>query len=158
MVCTPHCNPYQVYNHRTNVLHSSLAPLQSGLPPTSQHPILRPHPHPGYSAPGPTTTYLNSRAICTSPQLLIQERPEAYKSIQAVVDDVEEKPIAERWLCVEAFGDIQGWGSDRKRVECQGMQEGEDWIDLVVAVFGIKLMGVLLLLSTWNRRSELKMI
>jgi len=127
------------------------------LRPCNTH-ILRPRPHPGYSAPGPTTTYLNSRATCTSPQLLIEERPEVYKWIQPVVDDVEDIRIAERWLYIEAFCDIQGWGSYGKQVECQGTREGEGWVDRGVAVFGIELMGVLLLLSTWNRRGELKMI
>ena len=41
-----------------------------------------------------TTTPLNSRIISTDTQLLIVERPESYKSIQAIVDDVKEKRIA----------------------------------------------------------------
>ena len=86
--------------------------------------ILRP---PGYPAPDLTTASLNSHVICTDPQLLIEERPEAYKPIRGVVDDVEEKRIAE---CVAAICDIQGWGSDGKRVECQGTREGEGCVDL----------------------------
>ena len=35
MVCTPLCNPSPVYDHRTNVFDSSLAPPGSGLPPPS---------------------------------------------------------------------------------------------------------------------------
>ncbi|KIM25310.1 hypothetical protein M408DRAFT_10499 [Serendipita vermifera MAFF 305830] len=42
-----------------------------------------------------TTTSLGSCVICTDPDLLVQERPEAYKSVQAVVDDMEEGGIAE---------------------------------------------------------------
>ena len=45
--------------------------------------------------PDLTITSLNSHVICTDPQLFIEERPEAYKSAQAVVDHVEEKRIAE---------------------------------------------------------------
>jgi len=36
-------------------------------------------------APDLTTTSLNLHVICTDPQPLIEERPEAYKLIQAVV-------------------------------------------------------------------------
>jgi len=39
-------------------------------------------------------TPLNSPVICTDTQLFTAERLEAYNSIQAVVDDVEEKRIA----------------------------------------------------------------
>jgi len=45
---------------------------------------------------------------------------------------------------------MQGWGYDGKRVECQGTREGEGRIVLEVAAFGIELIGILLLLSTWN--------
>jgi len=55
--------------------------------------ILQPRLHPGYPATDLTTTSLNSRVICTGPQLLIEEWPDAYKSIEAVVDDVEAKRI-----------------------------------------------------------------
>jgi len=37
----------------------------------------------------------------------------------------EGHELVERYLCVGAFCDIQGWGSDGKRVECQGTREGE---------------------------------
>ena len=60
---------------------------------------------------------------------------------------MEKKWITERWLCVETFGDIQGRGSDGKRIKCQVTREGEGCIDVGVPVFGIELMGVLLLLS-----------
>jgi len=119
MVCTPLCNPFPVYYHYTLKLLYSIAhtvPHGAGrLHPRNPH-ILRPRPHPGYPAPNLTTTSLSSHVICTDPQLLIEERPEAYKSIQ---DDVEEKRTAEG-VCVEAFCDMQGWESDGKRVECQG--------------------------------------
>jgi len=61
--------------------------------------ILLPRPHPRYPASDLTTTSLNSHVICTDPQLLIEERLEAYKSIQAAVDHVEEKRLAEG-VCV----------------------------------------------------------
>jgi len=95
MVCTPLCNPYLFYDHRTNVFDSSLAPHGAGRLHTCNAHILWPHPHPGYPAPDLTTTYLNSHDICTDPQLLIDERPEAYQAIQGVMPDVEEKRIAE---------------------------------------------------------------
>lgn len=41
------------------------------------------------------TTSLGSCVVCTDSELLVQERPEAYKSVQAVVDDMEESGIAE---------------------------------------------------------------
>ncbi|CAG7854470.1 SubName: Full=Uncharacterized protein {ECO:0000313/EMBL:CCA69767.1} [Serendipita indica DSM 11827] len=41
------------------------------------------------------TTALDSYVVCTDPDLLVQERPEAYKSVQAVIDDVEEAGVAE---------------------------------------------------------------
>jgi len=49
--------------------------------PRTAH-IPRPRPYPGYPAPDQTTTSMNSHIICTDPQLLIKERPEACKSIQ----------------------------------------------------------------------------
>jgi release factor H-coupled RctB family protein len=49
------------------------------------------------------TTSLNSHVICTDPQLLIEERPEAYKSIRAVPPDVEEKRIAEGVCMLKPF-------------------------------------------------------
>ena len=90
------------------------------LHPRNAH-ILRQRPHPGYPAPDLTTTSLNSHVICTDPQLLVEERPEAYKSIQAVVDDVEEKRIAEGVCVLRPFvtykaGDPTGSGlSARER-------------------------------------------
>jgi hypothetical protein len=104
-------------------MHSIAHSLPHGagrLHPRNAH-ILRPRPHPGYPAPDLTTTSLNSHVICTDPQLLIEERPEAYKSIQAVVDDVEEKRIAEGVCVLKPFvtykaGDPTGSGlSARER-------------------------------------------
>ena len=63
------------------------------LHPRTAH-ILRPRPHPGYPAPDLTATSLHTYVICTDPQLLVEVRPEAYKSVQAVAG-VEEKRIAE---------------------------------------------------------------
>jgi len=57
-------------------------------------------------------------------------------------------------LLVEDFCEKQGWGSDGKWVEFQGTRDGERCVDPGVAVFGIDPMGVLLLLSTWNKRNE----
>jgi len=127
-VYTPLCNPPPIYEHYILQLSYSVAhslPHEPGrLHPRNAH-ILRP---PGYPAPDLTTTSLTSHVICTDLQL-IEERPEAPKPIQGVVDDVDEKRIAE---CVEAICDIQGWGSDGKRVECQGTREGEGCVDLGV--------------------------
>jgi len=53
--------------------------------------LLRPRPDPGHPAPDLTITSLNSHVICTGPQLLIEGPFEADKSIQAVVEHVEEK-------------------------------------------------------------------
>ena len=36
-----------------------------------------------------TTTSLGSTVICTDPDLLLEERPEAYKDVACVVDDME---------------------------------------------------------------------
>ena len=102
MVCNPLYSFARLDDHCTLKLIYSIAhslPHGAGrLHPRNAH-ILRPRAHPGYPAPDLTTTSLNSHVICTDPQLLIEERPEAYKSIQAVVDDVEEKRIAEG-VCV----------------------------------------------------------
>ena len=138
MVGTPVCNPYLVYDHRTNIFDTLLAPPRSKPPPPRNAHILPPRPHPGYPTPDLTTTSLNSHVTCTGPQLLIEERPEPYKSTQGVVDDVEEKRTAEG----EAFCDIQGWGSDGNRVEYQGTREGEGCVSVGVAVFEIELMDV----------------
>jgi len=149
-VYTPLCNPSPVYDHYILRLSYSVAhslPHGLGHPhPRNAH-VFRP---PGHPARDLTTTSLNSHVICTDPQLLIGERPEAYKPIQGVVDDVDEKRIPD---CVEAICGIQGWGSDGKRVECQGTREGEGCVDSGVGVFGNGVMGVLLL---WKRRSELR--
>ena len=53
---------------------------------------------------------MNPHVICTDPQHLIEERPEAYKSIQ--VGDVAEG------VCVVRLG-------IRLRPECQGTREGD---------------------------------
>ena len=98
MVCTPLCNHFPVYYHHALKLIFSIAhtvPHGAGrLHPRNAH-ILRPRPRPGYPAP---TTSLNSHVIYAGPQLLIEERPEAYQSIQGVVD-VAEKRTAEG-VCV----------------------------------------------------------
>lgn len=39
------------------------------------------------------TTSLGSQVVCTDPNLLIEEMPEAYKDIQCVVDDIEDQGI-----------------------------------------------------------------
>lgn len=82
-----------------------------------------------------TITSLNSRVICTDPQLLIEERPEAYKSIQSVVDDLEGKGVAEGVCVLRPFvtykvGDASGNGlSARERerekaARMKGMTKG----------------------------------
>ncbi|CCO32006.1 tRNA-splicing ligase RtcB homolog 1 [Rhizoctonia solani AG-1 IB] len=45
------------------------------------------------NVPG-TTTNLGSEVVCTDSTLMIEERPEAYKGIQAVVDDLEKRGCA----------------------------------------------------------------
>ena len=40
-----------------------------------------------------TTTSLGSEVVCLDPDLLIEERPEAYKDVQCVVDDMEEQSV-----------------------------------------------------------------
>jgi hypothetical protein len=124
MVCIPAYNAslpddYRALKRTYPIAHS--LPHGAGrLHPRNAH-ILRPRPHPGYPAADLTTTSLNSHVICTDPQLLIEERPEAYKSIQAVVDDVEEKRIAEGVCVLRPFvtykaGDPTGSGlSARER-------------------------------------------
>ncbi|CAE7195787.1 unnamed protein product [Rhizoctonia solani] len=43
--------------------------------------------------PGSTTS-LGSEVVCTDSALMIEERPEAYKGVQAVVDDLEKRGCA----------------------------------------------------------------
>ncbi|KAF8756460.1 tRNA-splicing ligase RtcB [Rhizoctonia solani] len=45
------------------------------------------------NVPG-TTTKLGSEVVCTDPALMIEERPEAYKGVQSVVDDLEKRGCA----------------------------------------------------------------
>lgn len=45
---------------------------------------------------GLTTTLLGSEVVCQDSDLLIEERPEAYKDVQCVVDDMEEKEICRK--------------------------------------------------------------
>ncbi|KAG9105170.1 hypothetical protein FRC07_009544 [Ceratobasidium sp. 392] len=45
------------------------------------------------NVPG-TTTSLGSEVVCTDPALMKEERPEAYKSVQAVVNDLEARGVA----------------------------------------------------------------
>lgn len=40
-----------------------------------------------------TTTSLGSEVICTDPDLLIEEMPDAYKDVGNVVEDMEDKGI-----------------------------------------------------------------
>ncbi len=40
-----------------------------------------------------TTTSLGSEVVCTDPDLLLEERPEAYKDVACVVEDMEEQGI-----------------------------------------------------------------
>lgn len=40
-----------------------------------------------------TTTSLGSEVVCLDPDLLVEERPEAYKDVLCVVEDMEEKNI-----------------------------------------------------------------
>lgn len=40
-----------------------------------------------------TTTSLGSEVICTDPDLLLEERPEAYKDVACVVEDMEGQGI-----------------------------------------------------------------
>ena len=79
--------------------------------------------------------------------------------MQTVVDDVGEKRITEGVYVLRPFVIYKGWGSDGKWVECQGTREGEDVLTYFwMPVQGRCLrerMGILMLLSTWNRRSEL---
>ena len=98
MVCTPICNPSPVYDYCTPKQMYSIPrslPHSSGPSPPSQGPHSPTTPGPDYPAPDLTATSLNSHSIYIGPQLLIEEPPEAYKSIQAVVDGVEEEQNAE---------------------------------------------------------------
>jgi release factor H-coupled RctB family protein len=40
-----------------------------------------------------TTTSLGSEVICTDPDLLVEERPEAYKAVGPVVSDLEQRGL-----------------------------------------------------------------
>lgn len=42
-----------------------------------------------------TTTALGSEVICTDPDLLIEERPEAYKDVTCVVEDMEDQGVCQ---------------------------------------------------------------
>ena len=145
MVCTPLCSPSPVYYHHTNVFDSSLAP-----PPTSQ----RSHSSAtlGPRLPSARLDYHLSELSChlhrpTTP-------PGTARGVQVDASRCGRRrgeTNRQRWLCVGAFCEIQVRGSDGKRVKCQGTREGKGCVDLGVVVFGIKLMGVLLLLYTPNR-------
>ena len=50
-----------------------------------------------------TTTALGSEVVCTDPDLLIEERPEAYKDVQCVVDDMTEKDICKGVVVLRPF-------------------------------------------------------
>ena len=43
-----------------------------------------------------TKTSLGSDVVCTDPNLLLEERPEAYKDVGCVVDDMEDKGICSK--------------------------------------------------------------
>ncbi|KZO93542.1 release factor H-coupled R [Calocera viscosa TUFC12733] len=45
-------------------------------------------------------TALDSHVICEDPELLVEERPEAYKSIECVVSDLEDAGVASRVVCL----------------------------------------------------------
>jgi release factor H-coupled RctB family protein len=49
------------------------------------------------------TTALGSEVVCTDPDLLIEERPEAYKDVQCVVDDMEGKGICKGVVVLRPF-------------------------------------------------------
>lgn len=40
-----------------------------------------------------TTTALGSEVVCTDRDLLIEERPEAYKDVACIVEDLEERGV-----------------------------------------------------------------
>lgn len=82
------CLGYVTYDHCMTLAHS-LAHGAGRLQPRSA-PSLRKG-----NVEQLSTTSLGSYVICTDPELMVQERPEAYKSIQAVVDDMEEAGVAE---------------------------------------------------------------
>jgi release factor H-coupled RctB family protein len=50
-----------------------------------------------------TTTALGSEVVCTDPDLLIEERPEAYKDVLCVVEDMMEKNICEGAVILRPF-------------------------------------------------------
>ncbi|EJU02044.1 release factor H-coupled R [Dacryopinax primogenitus] len=57
-------------------------------------------------------TSLGSEVACEDPELLLEERPEAYKSVECVVGDLEDEGVAERVNAVSDmhesyFGDMQ---------------------------------------------------
>ena len=49
------------------------------------------------------TTALGSEVVCTDPDLLIEERPEAYKDVRCVVEDMEEKNICKGVVVLRPF-------------------------------------------------------
>ncbi|KAG8810095.1 hypothetical protein FRC19_004785 [Serendipita sp. 401] len=61
-----------------------------------------------------TTTSMGSYVVCTDSDLLVQERPEAYKSVQAVVDDMEEFGIAEGVATLRPFVTFKT-GAERRK-------------------------------------------
>jgi release factor H-coupled RctB family protein len=61
-----------------------------------------------------TTTSLGSYVVCTDPELLVQERPEAYKSVQTVVDDMEAAGIAEGVCMLRPFVTFKTGAEKRK--------------------------------------------
>ena len=53
---------------------------------------------------------------------------------------------------------MQGWGSDEKRVECQGMREGKAALNPRVAVFEIERMGIYFVTAShleWKEPTDL---
>ncbi|PVF98777.1 release factor H-coupled R [Serendipita vermifera] len=61
-----------------------------------------------------TTTPLGSYVVCTDPELLVQERPEAYKGVQTVVDDMESAGIAEGVCKLRPFVTFKTGAEKRK--------------------------------------------
>ncbi|KAG8808529.1 hypothetical protein FRC17_003904 [Serendipita sp. 399] len=78
------------------------------------HPRNAPQLRKGGSVNQLTTTSMGSYVVCTDPDLLVQERPEAYKSVQAVVDDMEEFGIAEGVAVLRPFVTFKT-GAERRK-------------------------------------------
>ena len=119
---------------------SSLARPQTRPPPPQ-----RLHsPDPGYPAPDLATASLNSHGRLHRPARGVHGDTRRCRPRRGEMDD-------RRCLCVKAFCDIQGWGSDGARVKWQRTREGESCVDLRRG----RCLRSLFLIFTWNGRSEL---